>query len=575
MEMPTAEKGRSQLQDAVARCRAGLALVAGFSLGVNLLMLTLPLYMLQLFDRVIGGRSAETLLYLTLIAGAALLALGVLEAVRGRVMGTLGAWLEGRLGAPLLIASIRAGASVQPLRDLATLRGFLTGSAVFPIMDAPWTPLFIAVIFLLHPLLGWASLAGAVLLFALAVTNDLSQRRPTAGAQAFIVAGLREGDAAVRNADVVLAMGMAGNLAKRWEGTTGQALDHLVRAGNRGGALSALSKFLRLALQIGMLGAGAGLILQGELTPGGMIAGSVLLGRALAPVDQAIGSWKLAIAARAAYGRIRQSLAAAETGPGMPLPRPQGALTAEGLAYVHPGAGEPMLRGVDFRLAPGESLGVIGPSASGKTTLARLLVGNIRPGAGHLRLDGADLWRWDGDALGAHLGYLPQDVELFDATVRENIARMGDGDADAVIAAAKRAGAHEMIIKLPQGYDTVIGEGGAVLSGGQRQRVALARVLYGAPSLVVLDEPNANLDLPGEAALIDTLDSLKRDGVTTVVIAHRPSILRHVDQVLVLREGRPPAIGPADEILSRIAGPSAEGDPLDNEGQDHDRRDTA
>ncbi len=336
-------------------------------------------------------------------------------------------------------------------------------------------------------------------------------------------------------------------------------------ASMRSGGITALSKFARLALQIGVLGTGAWLVILNELTPGAMIAGSILMSRALAPVEQAIGTWRSMIAARGAYERVRKQLdESAPRGQAMPLPPPSGRLSVEGMSFVHPGAEAPSLRAVSFQLQPGETLGLIGPTAAGKTTLGQLLVGNLVPRAGHVRLDAMDVAQWEAEDLGRHIGYLPQDVELFGGTVRENIARMEKGEADAVVAAARLAGVHDMTLRLPKGYDTEIGEGGAALSGGQRQRIALARAVYGSPRLIVLDEPNANLDGEGEEALVKAIGVLRKNRVSIVVIAHRPSILQTADKVLVLRAGAVHDLGPRDEVLAKLIRPAgARGRPPD------------
>ena len=549
------------LKRTLNRCRGGFWAVGLFSFALNLLLLTIPLYMLQIFDRVLSSRSVETLTLLSAAAGGAILTLALLEAVRGRVMVKLSNWLDSQLGGPLLGASVMAGlarggeASVQGLRDLLTFRGFITGPSVFPFLDAPWTPLFIAVIFLFHPLLGWLAIAGAAVLFALAFINELATRNLLMQSGGASIKSLRMAESAVRNADVIEAMGMMPNLERRWRRDNTVMLDLQARASARSGTVTAVSRFCRLCLQIAMLGVGAWLVLQNELTPGAMIAGSILLGRALAPVEQAINSWKSAVSARGAYQRIKAQLdAMPPPREAMSLPTPSGRLTVKDLAYVYPGAGEPVLRGINFSLEPGESLGLIGPTAVGKTTLARLLVGNLVPRAGHVRLDAADVAQWDSVDLGPHIGYLPQDVELFGGSVRENIARMADGESDAVIAAARTAGVHDIILGFAEAYETDIGEGGAVLSGGQRQRIGLARAVYGEPRLLVLDEPNASLDHDGEMALLKAIVAKKEEGVTMVIIAHRPSILQHVDKLLVLRDGTVQMFGARDEVMAKLAG---------------------
>ena len=549
------------LEAVLRRCRGGLVAVVFFSMCINVLMLTAPLYMLQVFDRVLNSRSEETLLFLTLIAVAAFVTLGAVEAVRHQMLSRIGGWIDGQISGELLLNAMRINpgaerpASVQSLRDLATVRGFISGPAVFPILDAPWLPIFVVVIFMLHPVLGWLTIGGTVALLVLAIINEFATSRPLRMSNAAAQHSLGQAEAAVRNADVVQAMGMAPNLLRRWNQQNGTTLSLLESAHARGGVIKSLSRFLRMSLQIAILGAGAWLVLAETMTPGAMIAGSILFARALAPVDQAIGSWRSATSAKAAYGRIVQELR--ENPPreaAMKLPPPEGKLQVSSLTYFHPNANEPILHGLAFDLAPGESLGVIGPTAVGKTTLARMLVGNLRPRAGHVRLDGADVADWDPDEVGPHIGYLPQDIELFGGTVRENIARMSEGDPDAIVAAAMAADVHDMVLHLPAGYETEIGANGMALSGGQRQRIALARALYGDPRLVVLDEPNANLDQPGEQALANVIGRLKERGATSILITHRMWILRRVDKILVLSaEGC--MFGPRDEVLAKFVGP--------------------
>jgi ATP-binding cassette subfamily B protein/ATP-binding cassette subfamily C protein len=550
------------LAEALDVCRRAFTAVILFSLGINLLMLTAPLYMLQTYDRVLTSRSIETLVLLTAMALFALLVYAILEAVRGHILAKIGTWLDRRLGGPLLTGSVafalRANRepSVQALRDLGTFRTFLAGPAIFPLLDAPWTPIFLAILFLVHPAIGWLALGGALLLFALAVATELVGRRTLAQAGQISIKALNRAEAVVRNADAITAMGMMPNLVARWHRDNSQALDLQERASLASGALSAASKFLRIVLQIAILAVGAWYVIGGEMTPGAMIAGSILMSRALAPVEQAIGSWKTMIQARDAYGRIKALLAAQpERGAAMSLPVPTGHLAVEGVAYAHGNTPEPLLKNIGFKLEAGEALGLIGPSASGKTTLARLLVGNLKPRLGHVRLDGVDVCAWNPDEVGPFIGYLPQNVELFGGSIKDNIARMGDPDPASVIGAARAAGVHDMILRFANGYDTEIGEGGAILSGGERQRIAFARAIYGDPRFVVLDEPNASLDRIGEEALVGAIDALKAKHITVVVIAHRPSILRHVDKILVLKDGQMQMFGPRDEILHKLIGP--------------------
>ena len=453
----------------MAASRRAFVAVALFSMCINVLMLTAPIYMLQVFDRVLASGSLDTLILLSAIAAFAILTLAALEAVRSHVLVKISVWLDRRLGGALLAAGIVGGGgegtgSAQGLRDLATFRNFLAGPALHPILDAPWTPIFIAVIFLLHTSLGWVALAGALALFVLAVANEVATRTPLRQSSGEMIGAIRQAEAAARNADAIEAMGMLPNIAERWRRHSAKAVDLQARASLRSGRITAISKFVRLGIQIGILGAGAALVVSNELTPAAMIAASILLGRALAPVEQAIGGWRSAIEARAAYRRIAQSLATAPgRGEGMRLPTPIGRLTVEGVTFLHHDAAEPVLRNISCNLAPSEALGLIGPTAAGKTTLARLMVGNLTPRVGHVRLDGVDVAEWDPEDLGRHVGYLPQDVQLFSGTVRENIARMGEGDAEMVVEAARLAGVHDLILRLKKGYDTEIGEGGGVL----------------------------------------------------------------------------------------------------------------
>ncbi|MFC1602758.1 type I secretion system permease/ATPase [Pseudomonadota bacterium] len=567
-----------QLAEIIKTCRSGMKAVIVFSLFINLMMLAAPLYMLQVFDRVIGSGSTDTLLYLTIITIAAIATLACLEMVRGRVMVKLGTWLERRLSNSVFASSVMLASrnqdqpSVQGLRDVSILRNFLTGPSLFPILDAPWMPIFLAIIFLLHPTLGWIATGGAVVLFALAVVNDVISRKSLQQSAAVSIDGLKQAESAVRNADAIMAMGLMDNLHNRWSKRNGEALALLADANARSGMLSALSKFTRLGLQVIMMGVGAWLVLGAELTPGGMVAGSILLGRALAPVDQAIGAWKGAIAARGAFDRIKILMTLQpEPEEKLDLPPPEGKLSVEKLVYAYSHEFEPVLRGLSLEIQPGEVLGIIGPTASGKSTLAHLLVGNAVPESGHVRIDGADMHNWNRRDRGNYLGYLPQDVELFEGTVSENIARMGTFEAEDIIKAAQAANVHEIILSLPKGYETNIGEGGAVLSGGQRQRIALARALYGNPRLVVLDEPNSSLDFTGDSALVQSLRNLKIEKVTTVIITHRPSILKNADKILVLYPGGKYEFGDCDIMLRKVVGPNQDSITQINREKNHAR----
>jgi PrtD family type I secretion system ABC transporter len=533
-----------------------------FSLAINILMLTSAFYMFQLFDRVLASRSIETLLYLTVIALAALATMGVLEMVRARMLVRIGGWVERRLGAPILARSVDAaneGRSfgTQNLADLAQIRSFLGGPGILALFDVPWIPVYLLAIYLLHPQLGHLALLGAAVLLIVGALNErLTHRRLREASSA--AAGLqRRADAMIRNATVVDGLGMMAQLAARWSSAFSQAQEHRLLANERSSMLVASAKFFRGGLQIAILGLGAYLVIQNQITAGAMIAASILLGRALAPVEQANANLRPAVAAWDAARRLRSFLAQPARRPeAMPLPAPQGQLEVSDISYAIRERGQqarPILRKVSLQVRPGELVAVIGPSASGKSTLARLLVGILPPDSGTVRLDGADMFGRARAEIGRHVGYLPQELELFAGSVKDNIARMGDPDPEAVVEAAQLAGCHEMVLRLPQGYETEIGEGGLHLSGGQRQRIALARALYGNPRLLVLDEPDASLDPEGDAALALALAGAKDRGCTAIVIAHRPNILARADRLLVLRDGRVDLFGPRRDVMAELA----------------------
>jgi PrtD family type I secretion system ABC transporter len=417
-------------------------------------------------------------------------------------------------------------------------------------------PVYLFVIYLLHPVLFIIALIGAVLLFSLAVANELATRKPLKAANAQNVRALRKTAAAARNAEVIEAMGLMPGITRRWLSDNQSALQQQMLASGRAGVILSASKFCRLVLQVAMLGVGGFLVLRYELTPGGMIAGSIILSRALQPVEQAIGTWKSLLAARSAYTRLNTFMNQTQQRPAaMALPAPQGHLRVEKVVFTPPGGQKPVLKGVSFALTAGESVAIVGPSAAGKSTLARLIVGAWRPSHGAVRLDGADVYSWERVDFGRHVGYLPQDVELFDGTVEDNIARLGEPDSQAVVEAAQQAGVHQMILSLPDGYRTRIGEGGAMLSGGQRQRIGLARAFFGGPRLIVLDEPNASLDSEGEEDLLRAMAMLKSAGATVVLIAHRPSIVSQIDRILYLRDGLIEIFGPRDKVLPKLTRP--------------------
>ena len=559
-----AARRRDPLTRALAGCRRVWGGVALFSACLNVLMLAVPLYMMQIYDRVLTTGSVDTLLALTAMVAAALVVFGLLEALRGRVLARAGAWLDRELGSPVLAGAVAAalraggGVSAQGLRDLATVRGCLGGPGVMPLFDAPWAPVFLGIVFLVHPVLGWIGLGGALALFGCAVLNDLATRKKLAEANGAAARALNAADAAIRNADAIAAMGMLPALARRWREAGARGLRLQTSASDTSGSISALAKVLRFGLQVAMLGMGAWLVLGHEMSPGGMIAAAVILARGLAPVEQLITAWRALVGARTAWRRLRELMEhAPDHDGGTALPRPAGRVEAEKVGYLPPGVREPVLRQVSLRLDPGEALGIVGPSGAGKTTLVRLLVGSLAPTAGHVRLDGADLTARPDADRGRHVGYLPQTVELFAGTVRDNIARLGEAEDKAVVAAAERAGAHEVILGLPGGYDTPIGEGGVPISGGQRQRIALARAMFGDPSLLVLDEPNAHLDAEGEQALVRAVVRMRELGVTVVLIAQRAGVMAQVDKILVLQAGSVTAFGPREEVLAALRRPAS------------------
>lgn len=550
-------------------CVGAFGAIVGFSLCINLLMLTSSIYMMQVFDRVLVSRSGETLIMLSLIALMALSAMAGLDVIRTRIMHKVGGWLDDQispvvLGMSITVALGREGRkSPEKLRDLSEVKAFLSGPSIIPVLDAPWMPVFLGFMFLLHPVLGWIAVCGAVVLLGLAVLNDRVTRHSSAASSAASAKALGFADSAIQRADIVEAMGMRGAVIDRWNRLNRTALAAQDVSGGRAGFLTGTTKFARQLLQIGVLGIGAWLVIIDQLSPGGMIAASIIMGRALAPVDQAVSTWRSARSAIEAWSRVRGLLA--RDVPDLTtteLPEPDGRITVEGVSFVHKGMDRPALRNVSFEVAPGETLAIIGPSAAGKTTLARLLVGIDTPHTGHVRLDGMEISRWNGDDRGKYVGYLPQEIGLIGETVTDAISRLQEIDANMVIGAARLAGVHQTIMNLPKGYDMPIGAGGSALSGGERQRVALARAVYGGPRFVLLDEPNSNLDSEGEKALQRAIDILKTCGTTVIVVAHRPSILRHIDRILVLQDGAVRMIGPRDEVLAQVL-PSAAQQPAE------------
>ena len=550
----------TDLQRALKACKGSFVSVGFFSMFVNLLMLVPPMYMLQVYDRVLTTQSVDTLLMLTLVVVFFFFVMGGLELVRSRMLVRVGNHLDTTINERLYGAMFRRSLmvpgtqSAQPLSDLTNLRQFLTGNGLFAFFDAPWVPIYLGVLFLFHPWLGVFATCAGIILLVLAIANEKSTKKLLAEASGEQIQAQNLANSNLRNAEVLHAMGMLPGIMGRWSKRHHEYLSKQSQSSDRAGVLTNASKVLRLLFQSMILGLGAFLVLQGDMTPGMMIAGSIIMGRALAPIDQMIGGWKGFVNARGAYERLNELLTqipAEEKR--MSLPSPRGDISLEGVAAAPPGVRMATIRGINFAAEKGEHIGIIGPSAAGKSTLARVLLGIWPSQVGDVRLDGGVITQYNRDELGPHIGYLPQDIELFDGTVSENIARFGDVDAHKVVEAARKAGVHEMILELPNGYDTVISSTSGALSGGQRQRVGLARAVYGNPVLVVLDEPNANLDDAGERALAKAIQQLKEEGTTLFVISHRTSILKNMDKLLVMKEGQVSMFGPRDEVLAQFA----------------------
>lgn len=534
------------------------------SLGINLLLLVPSFYMLLIYDRVVTGRSEETLVVLSLGAVIALLFMYALDYVRARLLAHSGVAVDRILG-PRVLAGVLAQAARltgedygQSLRNIATLRGFLAGPGIMALFDAPWLPIYLVIIFLFHPLLGAVALTGMIILLIMTYASERLSRpllekmaKESRSASRFIDAGLR-------NAEVLSALGMRTNLAAHWEDRNGQVLTRQGEVSRLNVAMTSSGRAVRQILQIVMLGTGAYLSLGNNVAPGIMLAATILLGRSLQPLESILSGWKSLTEARSALRQLTDMLGKEERqAPPTSLPAPVGNLSVERLVFGFNPGEKAIIKGVSFELEAGTSLAIIGPSGSGKSTLARLLVGLWRPASGVVRIDGADITQWSREALGPYLGYVPQDVELFASTVAENIARLGTVDGEKVVEAARRAHAHEFILRLPKGYDTFLGEGGGLISAGQRQRIALARALYGHPKLVIMDEPNSNLDADGESALLEAMNELKRAGITQILITHRPTLLSAVDQVLVLKDGAVELLGPRAEVLAKITRPAS------------------
>lgn len=558
-----ANNDRPVLKRTLADCKSAFWTVAVFSFIINALALATPLYMLQVMDRVLRSGSIETLILLTIIASGALLVMCVLDTLRSSIAMRTGGWLQERLGPICLEGSCKAqirgdDASTERLRDLGYLQGFVATQGMAAFFDSPWVPIFVVFIWYLHPYLGMVALGATLLLLLISLITEWIAHEPNQRAEETEIEAMRLADVTIRNAEVAQAMGMIPAMTYRWRVLNAEATAAMHAAGDLSGFLLTLSKFLRAFVQVAILGAGAWLVVDNIITPGAMIAAAILLGRALAPVEMAIGGWTSFLSARLAYRRLEEHFATYPVDPPKTLlPRPEGRVTVEDLSFHVPDTGHTILKDITFEVTPGEVLAIVGPSGAGKSTLCRLLVGLNSPSSGAISLDGSRLQHWDSQQLGALIGYLPQEVELFPATIHENISRMAPATDEEVVRGAKLAHVHDLIQHLPMSYSTIVGQGGVRLSGGQRQRVGLARAVFGRPHLVVLDEPNANLDQAGEIALARTVTELKLRGCAIVVVGHRPSTLAQADKLLVLRNGTVAMFGPRDEVLQAMSEASA------------------
>lgn len=532
---------------------------------VNVLALTGSFFMLQVYDRVIPGRSVPTLVGLVVFAGTLFVFQGALELIRSRLLVRIGMALDARLSGQVYAALMRlplrtklAGDGLQSLRDLDQVRSFMSSAGPTALFDLPWMPLYLAICFLFHFWIGMTALAGVVILFSLTLLAEIRTRAPARKANSQAAARNTLAEATRRNVEVLQAMGFGSRIAERWSGINADYLDTNATASELAGTLGTISKILRMMLQSGILAIGAYLVIHQEATGGIMIASSIMMSRALAPIELAIAHWRGFVTARQAWARLTQLLVLLpETAISVSLPAPRSALSVESISVTPPGERRMVVQDATFALEKGVGLGIVGPSASGKSSLVRAIAGIWLPVRGTVRLDGATLDQWSPEELGNHVGYLPQDVQLFDGTIAENISRFEpQAPSDKILAAARAAGVHDLVIHLPEGYETRIGEAGSALSAGQKQRVALARALYGDPFLVILDEPNSNLDAEGEAALTEAIQGVRARGGIAIVVAHRPSALASLDQVLVMANGRIQAFGPKNEILNKITRPA-------------------
>lgn len=554
-------KGRTELVEARMQSRGLYWMVAVFSFFVNMLMLTGPLYMLNVYDRVLGSRSLETLIALSVLVAFLYSMMGFMDYVRGRIMGRVGARFQATMDRRVFAAVLKAGTinkarkeAATGLRDLESVQRLITSPALMAVFDLPWTPLFFLGIFMFHPMMGLLGIGGGVILIIVAIANQVTTRKPLQKANAATFQSETMGAQIRQESEMVHALGMRNAAFSRWQIARSESLDATIAAADGAGTFSAMTKTFRLFLQSAMLGLGAYFVLQGELTPGAMIAGSILLGRALAPIELIVGQFATFQRGREGWQNLSTLLGSVpKDDDRMTLPQPVARIVADQVTVVPPGEQTASLRMISFAVQPGQAVGVIGTSGSGKTTLARALTGVWRPAGGKIRLDGAALDQYNPDVLGQHIGYLPQRVQLFDGTIRENIARMSMSPDDAaVVSAAKKAAAHEMILKLPDGYDTRLASNGGRLSGGQIQRIGLARAMYGNPVVLVLDEPNSNLDNEGSNALNNAIRLTKEEGKIIFIMAHRPAAIQECDLLLVIENGARRAFGPKDQVLKEM-----------------------
>lgn len=564
MKAPTQPKTElSFIGEALQRSKRALWYVLIFSLCSNLLLLALPLYSLQVLDRVISSASIPTLVYITILAVFAFVFYGLFNLVRSYILTDIGEWLDTQVSAQLLSIGVQQNSVGSPtlasqhLRDLQSIKAFITGNGVTSLFDAPWSVIYIIVIYMINPALGLISVFGGLMLLAFAILNEVMTRKPQAMANRMQIKTMEIADTCSRNSEAIEAMGMMANVRAHWSKENARTQALLSKATNRAQILLTTSRVIRMLLQIVIICVGGYLAINNEISVGGMIASSILTGRALAPFEAAISIWKSLISGRDSYQRLEKTVASFPKMRGdMELPEPKGHLSIEG-AFFAPTGSKAILKNITLKLEPGEMLGIIGPSAAGKSTLAKLIVGILPPTQGAVRLDGAEIFKWNRDYLGKHIGYMPQNVDLFPGTVLENIARMErEPDHKKVIEAAQAACVHEMVLRLPDGYETQIRPGNATLSPGQRQRIGLARALYGRPSFLVLDEPNINLDGEGETALLRALQNIRKMGITSVIVAHRPNLVNNTDKIAILQDGALKEFGPTRQILGKYVAPA-------------------